>query len=129
MQLKQEEHLYEFSTIRYVPRVEREEFVNVGLIMMCKRGRWIRSRVKVDEKRLSAFSGETDFTDLARQLDSFLDISQGVGKSPIAKLETHERFRWLTAVRSASIATSRPHPGKTPDLEGEFEKLWLELVE
>lgn len=127
MQSPQEKNLFEYAIVRYVPRVEREEFINIGLVMMCKRRRWIRVRFHIDERRLEAFSPGTDIEALCGQLDSFRRVAEGC-RGAIGELETHERFRWLTAVRSACLSTSRPHPGLTPDLEGTFERLFEDLV-
>ena len=125
---KPEMHLYEYAVVRYMPRVEREEFVNVGLVMMCKRRRWIRVRMHLDEHKVRALSPGTDLTEVSAQLESFSRVAEG-NHPRIAHLETHERFRWLTAVRSACITTSRPHPGLTPDLDATFTRLFTELVE
>ena len=100
----QDKHLYEYAVIRIVPKIEREEFINVGLIMFCKRPKFIKARYHVDEEKLRLFT------------------------SAIASLDIPERFRWLTAIRSASIQTSRPHPGFSNDLEQTFERLFQELV-
>lgn len=121
-------HLYEYAVIRYMPRVERGEFINVGLVMMCKRKRWVRAEYRVDPERLAALYGEVDQDALYRQLEAFSAIASGKSLSPIASLEAHERFRWLTAVRSACIQTSRPHPGHCSDLDATFGKLMDELV-
>lgn len=129
MQSQPENHLYEYAVVRYMPRVEREEFVNVGLVMMCKRRRWLRVKFNCDKERITALWKDADIDTLNHQLKSFTDIVEGTGCSPIAQLETHERFRWLTAVRSASIATSRPHPGLSPDLDATFLRLYSELIE
>lgn len=129
MQSQPEKHLYEYAVVRYVPRVEREEFINVGLVMMCKRRRWLRVKINCDNARIAALWKDADITALIHQLESFTDIAEGKGCSPIAQLEAHERFRWLTAVRSASIATSRPHPGLTNDLDATFLRLYSELIE
>ena len=125
---KPEKHLYEYAVVRYVPRVEREEFINVGLIMMCKRKRWIKVRVIDDMSRVRAFSPGTDEEVLTHQLSSFSTVASG-GNETIGALEAHERFRWLTAVRSASIQTSRPHPGKCESLDDTFDRLYRELIE
>lgn len=123
-----EQNLYEYAVIRYVPKVEREEFVNVGLLMMCKRKGWIKARVRTeDASRLKALNPEADVDSLCRHLESMVEIASG-GAGPIASLVAEERFRWLSAVRSACIQTSRPHPGKTPDLDAAFERLYEELV-
>ena len=123
-----EKHLYEYAVIRFMPRVEREEFVNVGLVMMCKRRRWIKIAVKFDEKRIHALFGETDCGTVADQLESFRRVAEGKDVHS-GQMDVHERFRWLTAMRSACITTSRPHPGLTSDLDATFDRLFSELVE
>lgn len=121
-------HLYEYAVVRYMPRVEREEFVNVGLVMMCKRRRWIRVGMKLDAAKIAALCPCTDMDNAAAQLDAFRIVAEG--KAPYTSgLEVHERFRWLTAVRSACVTTSRPHPGICQDLDGTFDRLFAELVE
>lgn len=126
----QEKHLYEYAVVRYVPRVEREEFVNVGLIMMCKRRRWLRVVLAPEWNRIDAIAaGPVDRDDVSRQLSAFDIIGNARDRAnPIAALEAEERFRWLTAVRSACIQTSRPHPGICDDLDATFERLLAELV-
>lgn len=126
----QEKHLYEYAVVRYVPRVEREEFVNVGLIMMCKRRRWLRVVLAPEWNRIDAIAdGPVDRDDVSRQLSAFEIIGNARDRSnPIAVLEAEERFRWLTAVRSACIQTSRPHPGLSDDLDATFDRLLTELV-
>lgn len=121
-------HLYEYATVRYVPDIEREEFVNVGLVLMCKRARYIRTATSIDSGRIAALFPAADVELLAAQLESFALIAGGKSDSAIAALEAHERFRWLTAVRSACITTSRPHPGLTDDLDRTFDRLFHTLV-
>lgn len=128
MPSKHAKHLYEYAVIRYMPRVEREEFVNVGLIMMCKRRRWVKARYLIDEARIRALHPDADIPGLETQLQSFTRIADGC-PGPIGELEAHERFRWMTAVRSACVQTSRPHPGKCDDLDATFPRLFHELVE
>lgn len=126
----QDRHLYEYAVVRYVPRVEREEFVNVGLVMMCKRQRWLRTRIEPDFRRIEALGAQHTPEELCRQLESFQRIAEGRPDcGTIAALdEVTERFRWLSAVRSACIQTSRPHPGICSDLDATFERLFDELV-
>ncbi len=116
--------------LRYVPRVEREEFVNVGLAMMCKRRRWIKVAVILPERKLCAMCPDTDCEALARQLQAFVDIAEGKRSAgPVAQYPVEERFRWISAVKSSVIQTSRPHPGLCDDLESTFSRLFAELVE
>lgn len=122
-------HLYEYAVIRFLPRVEREEFINVGLVMMCKRSRWIRVATHIDQRKIDAFHSALTADEIDRQLQGIARIAMGhSGSGPIAALPVEERFRWLTAVRSACIQTSRPHPGRTDDLDATFSRLYGELV-
>ena len=121
-------HLYEYAVVRFMPDAEREEFINIGLVMMCKRRRWIRSEIIPSEAKISVFAPGIDTQDLRKQCEVFSQIAQGQPAGhPIASLDAHERFRWLTAVRSASIVTSRPHPGLCEDLNATFERLLYTL--
>lgn len=123
-------HLYEYATLRYVPRAEREEFINIGLAMMCKRQRWLRLEIKIDEMRLRALGTLLDVDTLRRQLKAFQAIADGVAEAgPLAQCPVEERFRWLTAEKSACIRTSPVHPGLTPDLEATFRHIFTEQVE
>lgn len=125
----QGKHLYEYAVIRVVPRVEREEFFNVGIILFSKRAKYIRAVYLLDENKLNLFPSELDREALATYLHVFGRICSGAKDGgPIAALDIPERFRWLTAVRSASIQTSRPHPGFSDDLDRTLEKLFQELV-
>lgn len=124
-----DKHLYEYAVIRYVPRVEREEFINVGLIMMCKRRRWLRVELWIDERKMAVHDCELTRDELAQQLSAFNLIGEGQREGgSIASLEAEERFRWLTAVKSACVQTSRPHPGITDNLDATFARLMEELV-
>lgn len=121
--------LYEYAVIRLVPQVEREEFINVGIILFSKRQKFIRTKIELPEERLKLFKCEMDLDQIKANLHAFELISAGSkAGGPIACEELPERFRWLTAVRSSIIQTSRPHPGKTNDLEKEVERLFLEYV-
>ncbi|PHK27237.1 hypothetical protein VF13_41780 [Nostoc linckia z16] len=125
----QEKDLYEYAVIRVVPRVEREEFINVGLIVFCKRRRYIKMLYEINDARIKALFPELDADELLANLDSFERISRGARDGgPIAQMEIAERFRWLTAVRSSVIQTSRPHPGMCTDLELLTKKLFEKLV-
>jgi hypothetical protein len=121
--------LYEYAVIRLVPQVEREEFINVGIILFSKKQKFIRTKIELQEERLKLFKCEMDLDQIQANLHAFELISAGSkAGGPIACEELPERFRWLTAVRSSIIQTSRPHPGKTADLEKEVERLFEEYV-
>lgn len=125
----QEQHLYEYAVVRVVPKVEREEFINVGLIVFCKRQRYIKMAFKVNEAKFNAFETEIELNELVMYLDSFQHTAHGTKYGGrIGQFEAPERFRWLTAVRSSVLQTSRPHAGLCENLDATFEKLFAELV-
>ena len=98
--------LYEYSVIRFVPRIDRDEFINIGLIMMCKRQKWLRGMISINEFKLQAISPSTDINCLKQQAAIFerLDL-------PFSDLPIEEKYRWLTATKSAMLQTSPSHPG------------------
>ena len=125
----QEDKIYEYAVIRLVPKVEREEFFNIGLIMFSKREKFIRVEFYLCPDKFKLIKSKLDYDDIIKNLESFKNIAEGKKEGgPIAILEIPDRFRWLTAVRSAVVQTSRPHPGKSKDLEKTFGKLFEELV-
>lgn len=125
----QDDKLYEYAVVRLVPKVEREEFFNIGLVMFSKKEKYIRVQFHLCKDKFRMMHNELDFDEIEKNLRHFNDVAQGnANGSEIAKLEIPERFRWLTAVRSAVIQTSRPHPGKTRNLDETFERLFKELV-
>ena len=125
----QEKHLYEYAVIRVLPAVEREEFINVGIILFCKKARFITVHSAINEAKLNSFSCGLDISQIRANLLAFEKIALGAQTGgPIALLELPERFRWLTAVRSSSVQTSRPHPGLCANLEQTAQRLFEELV-
>ena len=124
-----EKHLYEYAVIRVLPRVEREEFINVGIILFSKRTGYIKAIHHLNEDKLRLFSTELDLDSLKASLKVFDKICAGSADGgSLATLDVPERFRWLTAVRSSSVQTSRPHPGFSSDLDLTLERLYQELV-
>lgn len=125
----QDKVVYEYAVIRVVPKVEREEFINIGLILFSKRKRYIRFEYHIPELKIKSFCSEFDLIQLKENLESFAKICTGAKNGgPIAALEPDEKFRWITAVKSSSIQSSRPHPGLTNNLDDTFNKLYNELV-
>ena len=125
----QEDKIYEYAVIRLVPKVEREEFFNIGLVMFSKREKFIKVEFYLCPDKFKLIKSKLDYDDNINNLESFKNIAEGKKDGgPIALLEIPDRFRWLTAVRSAVVQTSRPHPGKSKDLEKTFGKLFEELV-
>ncbi|MNK08438.1 hypothetical protein D3C87_263760 [compost metagenome] len=125
----QDKHLYEYAVIRVVPKVEREEFLNVGIIVFCKRQKFIKVLYTVNEAKLQLIAPDLDIDQIHLNLESFEKIGSGTKNGgPISRLEVPERFRWLTAVRSSVIQTSRPHPGLCTDLDNRVQKLFEDMV-
>ena len=125
----QDKHLYEYAVIRVLPRVEREEFLNVGVVLFCKREKFLKVLYKLDEKKLMMLCEDLEIEQLRLNLQSFERICKGENEGgPIAQLDVASRFRWLTAVRSSVIQTSRPHPGLCGDLDYTLKRLYGELV-
>lgn len=125
----QEDKIYEYAVIRLVPKVEREEFFNIGLVMFSKKEKFIRMEYYLCLDKFKLMHSKLDHEDIIQNLESFQKIASGEKEGgPIAQLEIPDRFRWLTAVRSSVVQTSRPHPGKSKDLDKTFGKLFEELV-
>lgn len=125
-----EKHLYDYAVIRVVPRVEREEFVNIGLMLYSKRQKYLRIKYQIPTKKIQAFCTDFDLEILKVNLEALVNICEGKKEGgPIAQFEKDERFRWITAIKSSSIQTSRPHSGFSDNLDQTFEKLYNELVE
>ena len=125
----QEDKIYEYAVIRLVPKVEREEFFNIGLVMFSKKEKFIKVEFYLCPDKFKLMHSKLDYDDIIKNLESFKNIAEGKKEGgPIALLEIPDRFRWLTAVRSAVVQTSRPHPGKSKDLNQTFGKLFSELV-
>jgi hypothetical protein len=125
----QDRNLFEYAVIRVVPRVEREEFLNVGIVLFCARQKYLKAVFVLDRTRLSAFAGEMELEVLNENLVAFTRLCSG-GKDggPIGQLDLPSRFRWLTAMRSTVVQTSRVHPGFCKDPEEKLQQLLQEQV-
>lgn len=125
----QQNHLFEYAVIRIVPKVEREEFLNVGVILYCSKHNFLRTMHNLDEERLRAFCSVADSSELLQNLDAFERICIGDSNAgPIAKLNLPERFRWLTATRSTIVQTSKVHPGFCTNPRETLIRLYTQLV-
>lgn len=125
----QGKHLYEYAVLRVVPRVEREEFVNVGVLILCKKEEMLTCSISGDLSKILVLDPQADLEVIDTYLKSAFQICRGeAGGSPISRHDAASRFRWLTAQRSSMIQTSRPHAGFTDDLEKELKRLYEVLV-
>ena len=125
----QQNHLFEYAVIRVVPQVEREEFLNVGVILFARSEKFLQMLFTVEEKRLSAFTNDINKEELEEHLQAFNRICiGGATAGPIGKLDPASRFRWLTATRSTVVQTSKVHPGFCADAAKALNKLHEQLV-
>ncbi|NML64280.1 DUF3037 domain-containing protein [Hymenobacter sp. RP-2-7] len=126
-------HLFEYATLRLVPRLEREEFVNAGVILYCRDQRFLGCRWLLPTERLVALAGATGLDLPLAELQARLQAIErictgGPAAGPIGQFGTAERFRWLTAQRSTSLQASPVHPGLCADALVTLEKLFAQLV-
>jgi Protein of unknown function (DUF3037) len=125
----QDNHLFEYALIRLVPRVEREEFINVGVILYCRQKKYLECKILLDEKRAIALNPEVDVHEVRENLLSIEKICRAEKDGgPIAKLDVASRFRWLTATRSTMIQSSKVHPGLCTDPDKLLEHLFETMV-
>ncbi len=120
---------FEYAIIRVVPKVEREEFFNVGAILFSKRKKYLGIKYQINEKRLASFSNELDITALNDYLKAWEMVCIGAPEGgAIGQMELASRFRWLTASRSTIIQSSETHTGLCTDPEQELEDLFKRYV-
>jgi len=120
---------YDYAVIRVVPRVEREEFINVGVILSCEASAYLEARIELDEARIAMLDPTLDMESLRRHLDTIPAICRGgPGTGPIGGLPHRARFHWLTAKRSSIIQTSPVHMGKCADMAAAMEHLLDRMV-
>ena len=124
-----QENLFEYAVIRIVPRVEREEFLNVGVVLYCASQKFLQARFELDKERLKAFSDKLDIAEIEDYLLAFERICAGdKAGGAIAKLPIAERFRWLTATRSTVVQTSKVHPGLCAQADEMLSRLYTQMV-
>lgn len=125
----QENYLYEYAVIRLVPRVEREEFINIGIILYCPAQKFLQTKFVLNTERLKALSCQEEMPEIEKYLNAWVQICVG-GKAggTIGSLPIASRFRWLTATRSTIIQASKVHIGKTENPALTLDRLLDELV-
>src|ERR1700683_2718232 len=125
----QETHLFEYAVIRVVPRVDREEFLNVGVILYCPSQKFLGLRCTQQSDRLLTLDPQLDLDDLDHPPHALGAITLGEETGgPIGRLDKASRFRWLTATRSTILQTSKVHPGLCTDPTATLEELYKKLV-
>lgn len=125
----QEKQLFEYAVIRMVPRVEREEFLNVGVILYCAKQKFLKTEFDLNEDKIRNICADVDIDEIEDHLNTFEKICRGeISAGPIGRLPIAERFRWLTATRSTILQTSKVHPGFTKDADETLKRLFKQLV-
>lgn len=120
---------YDYAIVRVVPRVDREEFVNAGVIVSCPALDYLAARIELDEARLLALHPGIDLEMVRQNLASIPAIcAGGQGSGPIGRLTPRERFHWLVAPRSTMIQTSSVHTGRCDQLSLVMENLLERMV-
>ena len=120
---------FEYALIRLVPRVEREEFINVGVVLFCRTRRFLDARVALDRQRIAAVAPELDLAAVQEQLDHIPLVCMGGGAAgPIGLLPQPARFRWLVAPRSTVVQPSPVHCGLCDDPQEMLERLAANMV-
>jgi hypothetical protein len=117
--------VFEYAVIRVVPQVERGELVNAGVIVYSKTFRYLRARIDLDEERLLALAPDADLPAIRAGLSAF---ERACSEGPLAGRPLGERFRWLTAPRSAVVQPGPVHGGVTDDPAAELDRLFTRLV-
>lgn len=121
---------FDYAVVRVVPRVERDEFINTGVILFCRTARFLEARVSLDVDRLAALAPGCDPEEVRRHLDLIPLIAAGdPAGGPPSAWEMPERFHWLTAPRSTVVQVGPVHSGVTADPQQSLDRLFRTMVE
>jgi Protein of unknown function (DUF3037) len=120
---------FQYAIVRVVPRVERGEFINAGVVLFCRQRDFLAARIAFDEARLAALSHAFDVAEIRSHLDAIVRIAAGEADGgPVAQLEQSERFHWLVAPSSTVIQSSPVHTGLCENPEETLARLVEKLV-
>ncbi len=125
----QERLLFEYAIIRLMPRVEREEFLNIGVILYCSSKRFLKMKFHLDQAKINMLCEDVDLSLIKKQLEAFQTICAGNRKGGTLEQEPiNYRFRWLSANRSTIIQFSKVHPGLCLNPEDKLNHLFEQMV-
>ncbi len=125
----QEKHLFEYAVIRIVPCVEKEEFINAGIILYCASKKFLDVIYKINTSKLKAIAAELDVDEIEKRLNAFVQVAKGEKQGgAIAALPLASRFRWLAATKSTVVQTSPVHPGLCFDPHDTMMQLFEKIV-
>ncbi|MEA2458755.1 MAG: hypothetical protein QOC95_1727 [Thermoleophilaceae bacterium] len=120
---------FQYALLRVVPRLERGEMLNAGVVVFARRSGFLEARVRLDEERLAALAPDVDPRPLERQLHAIARVAAGdPAAGPIAQLPQSERFAWIVAPSSTAIQPSPVHVGVCAEPAAKLERLFAELV-
>jgi len=120
---------FDYVVVQVVPRVDRDERLNAGVVLFCPAAGFLGSRVRLDPERLRALAPGMDVAGVARQLDAIRAVAAGeAGAGPIAALSPSERFHWLSAPRSTIVQPSAAHAGLCDEPEAALDRLFRATV-
>ena len=120
---------FDYAIVRVVPRVEREEFVNAGVILFCCQRRFLAARVELDRQRLAALAPSANADEIEQMLAIFPRVAAGgPGAGPIGELPLQERFHWLVSPRSTIVQPSPVHSGLCEDPQEALDHLMATTV-
>jgi hypothetical protein len=121
---------FQYAVLRLVPRIERGELLNVGVVLFCRRRQFLAARIALDEPRLAALAPDCDPAALHPILANLAAVAAGdPAGGPLARLDASERFGWLTAPSSTMVQPSPVHTGLTEDPAADLDRLFARLVE
>jgi hypothetical protein len=123
------EHTYDYAIIRVVPRVDRGELINVGVILSCPALDFLEARIELDAARLRALDPSVDVDAALANLEMIPRVCRGgAGAGPIGEMPQRSRFHWLVSPRSTIIQLSPVHTGRTSDPEKALQRLLETMV-
>lgn len=121
---------FAYTVLRAVPRVERGEFINIGVVLFCRERRFLGARVGLDAARLQILAPECDAAEIRAQLEAIVRVADGdADAGPIARLSQSERFHWISSPHSTIVQRSEAHTGLTEDPATTLDHLFRTLVE
>jgi DUF3037 family protein len=119
---------FQYALLQIVPRLERGERINAGVVVFCRRHGFLAARVHLDPGRLAALDPRADAAEVRRHLDALAAVAAGEGEDAVAGLERSERFHWLVAPSSTIVQPSPVHTGLTDDPAATLDRLFATLV-
>ena len=120
---------FDYAIVRVVPHVEREEFINVGVILFCRTLRFLGARIELDAERLAVLSTHIDLVTVQAYLDLIPRICVGgLQAGPLGQLSRAERFHWLVSPRSTTVQVSSVHSGLCTDPQAALDDLFEKMV-